>query len=104
MSRAETPFIPSFSPTTSLPRARDICKCLGFFYLKKVDGKGGKYDVYVDGERKGTLDADFKGGWGNYGETQQILISKDSEKHTVEIKLAEGSTNTSLTILGIMES
>lgn len=80
------------------------CKCLGFFYLKKVDGKGGKYDIYVDGERKGTLDADFKGGWGNYGETQQILISKDSEKHTVEIKLAEGSTNTSLTILGIMES
>lgn len=80
------------------------CKCLGFFYLKKVDGKGGKYDVYVDGERKGTLDADFKGGWGKYGETQQILISKDSEKHTVEIKLAEGSTNTSLTILGIMES
>lgn len=80
------------------------CKCLGFFYLKKVDGKGGKYDVYVDGERKGTLDADFMGGWGNYGETQQILISKDSEKHTVEIKLAEGSTNTSLTILGIMES
>lgn len=80
------------------------CKCLGFFYLKKFDGKGGKYDVYVDGERKGTLDADFKGGWGNYGETQQILISKDSEKHTVEIKLAEGSTNTSLTILGIMES
>lgn len=80
------------------------CKCLGFFYLKKVDGKGGKYDVYVDGERKGTLDADFKGGWGNYGETQQILISKDSEKHTVEIKLADGSTNTSLTILGIMES
>ena len=79
------------------------CKCLGFFYLKKVDGKGGKYDVYVDGERKGTLDADFKGGWGNYGETQQILISKDSEKHTVEIKLAEGSTNTALTILGIME-
>lgn len=80
------------------------CKCLGFFYLKKVDGKGGKYDVYVDGERKGALDADFKGGWGNYGETQQILISKDSEKHTVEIKLAEGSANTALTILGIMES
>lgn len=80
------------------------CKCLGFFYLKKVDGKGGKYDVYVDGERKGTLDADFTGGWGNYGETQQILISKDSEKHTVEIKLAEGSTNTALTILGVMES
>lgn len=80
------------------------CKCLGFFYLKKTDGKGGKYEVYVDGERKGTLDADFSGGWGNYGETQQILISKDSEKHTVEIKLAEGSVNTALTILGVMQS
>ncbi len=80
------------------------CKCLGFFYLKKTDGKGGKYDVYIDGERKGTLDADFSGGWGNYGETQQILISKEKEKHTVEIKLAEGSENTALTVLGVMQS
>ncbi|MBQ5332466.1 MAG: SGNH/GDSL hydrolase family protein [Oscillospiraceae bacterium] len=80
------------------------CKCLGFFYLKQTNGKGGKYDVYVDGERKGTLEADFSGGWGNYGDTKQIIISKEKEKHTVEIKLAEGSANTELTILGIMQS
>ncbi|MCI7767679.1 MAG: SGNH/GDSL hydrolase family protein [Oscillospiraceae bacterium] len=80
------------------------CKCLGFFYLKQTDGKGGKYDVYIDGERKGTLEADFSGGWGNYGDTKQIIISKDTEKHTVEIKLAEGSANTELTIFGIMQS
>ncbi len=80
------------------------CKCLGFFYLKQTNGTGGKYDVYIDGEKKATLDADFSGGWGNYGETKQVLISKDIEKHTVEVKLAEGSTNTQFTIFGIMQS
>ncbi|MBQ8978394.1 MAG: SGNH/GDSL hydrolase family protein [Oscillospiraceae bacterium] len=80
------------------------CRCLGFFYIKQTNGKGGKYDVYVDGERKGSLNADFSGGWGNYGETQPIIMSKEKEHHTVEIKLAEGSTNTALTILGIMQS
>ncbi|MDE7293649.1 MAG: SGNH/GDSL hydrolase family protein [Oscillospiraceae bacterium] len=80
------------------------CQCLGFFYLKQVDGNGGKYDVFVDGQRKGSLDADFAGGWGNYGETQQIIVGKETEKHTVEIKLAEGSDETALTIFGIMQS
>lgn len=80
------------------------CKCLGFFYLKQTDGNGGKYDVFVDGERKGSLDADFTGGWGSYGETQQIMVGKETGKHTVEIKLAEGSGNTALTIFGVMQS
>lgn len=80
------------------------CQCLGFFYLKQTNGNGGKYDVLVDGERKGSLDADFSGGWGHYGETQQIIMGKEIEKHTIEIKLAEGSSNTALTIFGIMQS
>ena len=80
------------------------CKCLGFFYLKQTDGKGGKYDVFMDGERKGSLDADFSGGWGNYGETQQILVTKETAVHTVEVKLADGSQNTALTIFGVMQS
>lgn len=80
------------------------CQCLGFFYLKQTNGMGGKYDVFIDGERKGTLEADFSGGWGNYGDTKQIIISKEKEKHTVELKLAEGSENTALTVFGIMQS
>lgn len=80
------------------------CQNLGIFYLKQTDGKGGKYDVLIDGERKSVLDADFSGGWGNYGETQQIIIGKESGKHTVEIKLSEGSDKTALTIFGIMVS
>lgn len=77
-------------------------QCIGFFYLKQTDGKGGKYDVYVDGERKGVIDADFSGGWGNYGETQQILLGREKTAHTVEVKLSEGSEKTALTILGVM--
>lgn len=80
------------------------CKCLGFFYLKQTDGSGGKYEVYIDGDRKGILDADFSGGWGNYGATQQIIFAKETEKHTVEVKLADGSEKTALTIFGIMQS
>lgn len=80
------------------------CQNLGIFYLKQTNGNGGKYDVLVDGERKTVLDADFSGGWGNYGEPQQVIIGKESGKHTIEIKLSEGSEKTALTIFGIMES
>lgn len=80
------------------------CQTMGVFYLCTVDGKGGKYDVYVDGERKGSIDSDFTGGWGNYGATKPILTESEEAEHTFEIKAAEGSENTSMTILGIMMS
>ncbi|MBQ5311043.1 MAG: SGNH/GDSL hydrolase family protein [Oscillospiraceae bacterium] len=80
------------------------CSCLGFFYLRQTDGKGGRYDVFIDGTHKGVLDADFTGGWGTYGDTKQILISKEKAHHTVEVKLSEGSEKAALTILGIMQS
>ena len=50
------------------------------------------------------LDADFSGGWGTYGETQQVLIGKEKAHHVIEVKLSEGSEKTALTILGIMQS
>lgn len=80
------------------------CQNMGVFFMCTTDGKSGKFEVYIDGERKGTLDADFSGGWGNYGNTQQVLFSKESAKHTVEIKPAEGSEDKGITILGIMAS
>lgn len=80
------------------------CQNLGMFFLCTTDGKSGKFEVYVDGERKGTLNADFSGGWGNYGNTQQVFLNKETAKHTVEIKPAEGSEDKGITILGIMAS
>ena len=80
------------------------CQNLGFFFLCTTDGNSGKYKVYVDGEAKGTLDADFTGGWGNYGNTQQALIGTETAKHTVELKPADGSEDKGITILGLMVS
>ncbi len=80
------------------------CRNLGIFILRTVDGKSGTYEVYVDGERKGKLEADFSGGWGNYGFPQQVVLAKETAKHTVEIKPAEGSENKGITILALMVS
>lgn len=80
------------------------CQNFGLFYMCTTDGKSGKYEVYVDGERKGVIDADFTGGWGNYGSTYQAVISKESAAHTIEIKPAEGSEGKGITILGLMVS
>lgn len=80
------------------------CQNFGVFFLCTTDGKSGDYEVYVDGERKGKLEADFTGGWGTYGNTKQVVLSKETEKHTIEIKPAEGSEDKGITILGLMVS
>ena len=80
------------------------CQNFGIFFLRTTDGKSGTYEVYVDGQRKGKMEADFSGGWGNYGYGQQFLISKESAQHTIEIKPAEGSEDKAITILALMIS
>lgn len=80
------------------------CQNLGILLLKTTDGKSGKYEVFVDGERKGAIDGDFSGGWGNYAYPQQVLFSTETGKHTVEIKPAEGSEDKGITILAVMVS
>ncbi len=80
------------------------CQNFGVFFMCTTDGKSGTYEVYVDGERKGRLEADFTGGWGNYGNTKQIVLAKETAKHTIEIKAADGSEAKGITILGLMVS
>lgn len=38
-------------------------KNLGILYYATVNGKSGQYDIYIDGEAAGTINADFSGGW-----------------------------------------
>lgn len=80
------------------------CQNFGVFFLCTTDGKSGTYEVYIDGERKGRLEADFTGGWGTYGNTKQLTLTKETAKHTIEIKPAEGSEDKGITILGLMVS
>ena len=77
---------------------------LGILFLCTTDGKSGTYEVYVDGERKGRLEADFTGGWGNYALPKQVVLSNDTIKRSIEIRPAEGSEDKGITILGIMVS
>lgn len=77
---------------------------LGILYECRTDGKGGQFEVIVDGERVQTLNADFSGGWGNYAAAQECYTADEAAEHTVTIRLAEGSGGTQITILGLLTS
>lgn len=78
------------------------CNRLGFLYLCTTDGKSGQFDVYVDDEYTGTLNADFKGGWGNYAKAQEIFVGEDVAEHVITIKKAENSQSDIFTLLGVL--
>ncbi len=61
----------------------------GVLYKKDTSGTYGKAEIYIDGELFGFVDADFKGGWGNYVEGYQVYSRKVVETHTIEIRLPE---------------
>lgn len=77
---------------------------LGILYYCQTDGKGGQYEVYVDGEPAGVLDADFKGGWGNYAKAQECYTSDRVSEHEVTIKRKEDSTGGMFSLLGLLVS
>ena len=80
------------------------CRNFGVFYMRTTNGQSGMYQVFVDGEAKGRLDGNFPGGWGNYGETQQIILGNDVQSHTIEIKPMAGNEDKGITIIGLMIS
>jgi len=81
----------------------DTFSNLGIAWLRRVGGENGKADIYVDGVRKATLDADFPDGWGDYAETREIFTSHDAAEHLVEVMVPEDSEGT-FTLLGFLLS
>ena len=77
---------------------------IGIMYFKTVDGLSGQFDVYIDDKFVVKLDANFKGGWGNYAETIEVYRSKDKVKHKIEIKKSSGSTGDVFSVLGLLIS
>ena len=77
---------------------------LGVLYYRQIDGNGGQYEVYVDGNMEAVLNADFNGGWGNCAEAQECFTSDEVKEHEIVIKEKEDSTGSSFTILGLMLS
>lgn len=77
---------------------------LGLLYYKTTDGKSGQFEVYIDGEYAGKIDADFTGGWGNAIEGSEIYTSDAAAEHVVTVKKMDGSTGDVLYLLGLLVS
>ena len=77
---------------------------LGILYFATTNGLGGQYDVYVDGEYAGTINADFSGGWGNAIKAKQVYTSDSSAEHTITIKKSPDSTGDLFDLLGLLVS
>jgi lysophospholipase L1-like esterase/uncharacterized protein YegP (UPF0339 family) len=77
---------------------------IGIMFQKTVDGKSGRFEVYIDGTYKYLLNADFTGGWGTCIETTEVYRSEDKAKHTIEIKKSATSTGDVFSILGLLIS
>lgn len=77
---------------------------LGIMFYRTTNGTSGQFEVYVDGNLVTTLDANFKGGWGNYAETVEVYTSDKKATHTIEIKKAGNSTGDIFSILGLLVS
>ena len=77
---------------------------LGILYFATTNGLGGQYDVYVDDEYAGTINADFSGGWGNAIKAKQVYTSDSSAEHTITIKKSPDSTGDLFDLLGLLVS
>lgn len=77
---------------------------LGILYYATVDGLSGQYDIYVDGEYAGTINADFSGGWGNAIKAAQVYTSDSPAEHVITIKKSPDSTGDLFGLLGLLVS
>lgn len=79
-------------------------KNLGILFWRSTSSTYGKYEVWVDGEHKATLQGDFPGGWGNYAHSQEVYASNEEAEHVVEIKKAADSKGDDFALLRLMIS
>lgn len=80
------------------------CKNLGIIFAQQINGKGGQFDVYVDGEKTAVLDADNSRGVHNKPGAVVCCSSNTKKTHTVRIVRNKKSKGRSLTIFGVLVS
>ena len=76
------------------------CKSLIFIYKNSNAKNFGNAEVYVDGKLYKKFNGCDGTGWNNCVVTM-IIDEKESAKHTVEVKMAEGEENKAFTILAL---
>lgn len=80
------------------------CRNLGLLFWRSTSGNYGVYEVWVDGEYKADLQAEFLDGWGAYAYSQKIFVSEEEAEHTITLKKKAGSTGDDFVLLKLMIS
>ena len=80
------------------------CRNLGILFWRSTSSDYGMYEVWVDGEHKANLQAEFPGGWGSYAHSQEVFTSDEDAEHTITIKKADGSAGDDFALLRLMIS
>jgi len=77
---------------------------IGIAYQRTIAGTYGQYEVYIDGEYIRTLDGNFKNGWGDTLQPDEVYTSDAPAKHTIEIRKAPDSTGDLFAIVALLIS
>ena len=80
------------------------CKNLGLLFWRSTTGNYGTYEVWVDGEYKKDLQAEFLDGWGAYAYSQEIFVSTEEAEHVITLKKKESSVGDDFVLLRLMVS
>ncbi|MCI8891562.1 MAG: SGNH/GDSL hydrolase family protein [Eubacterium sp.] len=79
-------------------------KNIGILFAQQINGRGGQFDVYVDGKKTATIDADNSGGRHNKPGSVPCYSSNTKKTHTVRIVRNQKSSGRALTIYGVLVS
>ncbi len=90
-SSKQWPYINDYATYTGGSCTFEItAKNIGFAYYRTTSGRCSAATVTIDGVEVATIDANFKGGWGNYTEIANLYSSDEEATHTVTITVPEG--------------
>lgn len=79
-------------------------KNIGILFAQQINGRGGQFDVYVDGKKTALIDADNSGGSHNKPGSVPCYSSNTKKTHTVRIVKNKKSSGQALTIYAVLVS
>ena len=79
-------------------------KNIGILFAQQINGRGGQFDVYVDGKKTAEIDADNTGGRHNKPGAVPCYSSSRKATHTVRIVRNKKSKGKALTIYAVLVS
>lgn len=79
-------------------------KNIGLVFAQQINGRGGQFDVYVDGKKTATIDADNTGGRHSKPGSVPCYSSNTKKTHTIRIVRSKKSSGHALTIFAVLVS